>query len=80
MQDPTSYRQLQPEDRMTIARMLQRAPSTVGGELERNTPAGSCYGSHVAQTTCQARQRAARPAAKLDVRGVAWRVVLTLLN
>ncbi|MFM9428979.1 IS30 family transposase [Variovorax sp. GrIS 2.14] len=93
MQDPTSYRQLQPEDRITIASMcqqgcsvramartLQRAPSTVGRELERNMRNGSCYGSHVAQTTCKARQHAARPAAKLDVRGVAWRVVLTLLN
>ncbi len=93
MQDRISYQQLQPEDRITIASMcqqgcsvramartLQRSASTVSRELGRNTPTGTSYGSHVAQTTCQARQRAARPAGKLDVRGVTWQVVLTLLD
>ena len=93
MQARISYQQLQPEDRVTIASMcqrgcsvramartLQRAPSTVTRELERNTLAGVPYGSHFAQQACQARQRAARPRAKLDVDSVAWRVVLTLLD
>ena len=93
MQDRISYQQLQPEDRVTIASMrqrgcsvramartLQRSPSSVSRELGRNTPAGTSYGSHVAQMACKARQRAARPATKLNVAGVAWHVVLTLLD
>jgi transposase, IS30 family len=88
-----SYRQLQPEDRMTIASMkqqgcsvramartLQRSASTVSRELERNTAVGTSYGSPVAQQACKARQQAARPCAKLDVHSAAWRVVLTLLD
>ena len=79
MTDRINYQQLQPEDRMTIAsmrqlgcstramaRVLQRSPPTISRELARNTPAGLSYGSHVAQSACQARQRAARPAAKLQ--------------
>src|SRR4051794_17865797 len=93
MQNRISYQQLQPEDRITIASMrqqgcsvramartLQRSASTVSRELGRNTVGALVYGSHLAQQACLARQRAARPAAKLDVRGVAWRVVLTLLE
>jgi len=93
MQIRTTYEQLQPEDRMTIAsmhqqgcsmramaRMLRRSPSTISRELARNASAGMTYGSHVAQQSCQARQRAARPALKLVIDGVAWGIVLTLLD
>ena len=93
MTDQIKYRQLQPEDRMTIAsmrqlgcstramaRVLQRSASTVSRELARNTPAGLSYGSHVAQSACQARQRAARPASKLHDADLRWGLVLTLLD
>ncbi|MDE2078697.1 MAG: IS30 family transposase [Burkholderiales bacterium] len=93
MQDQTHYEQLQPEDRMTIASMkqqgcsvramartLHRAPSTIGRELARNTSVGMAYGSHRAQQSCEIRRSAARPAPKLDVDGVAWALVLTLLD
>ena len=93
MQNRFSYQQLQPEDRMTIASMrqqdcsvramartLRRSASTISRELGRNTVGAQAYGSHLAQQACGARQCAARPTAKLDVRGVAWRVVLTMLD
>ena len=87
MQSRLRYQQLQPEDRVTIASMcqrgcsvramartLQRAPSTVTRELERNTLAGVPYGSLLAQQACQPRQRTGRPHARLDVAvtPVAW--------
>ena len=93
MSDSITYQQLQPEDRITIAtmrqqgcsvramaRVLHRAPSTVSRELARNTASGERYGSHVAQLTCQARQRTARPVAKLQRDGLRWGLVLTMLN
>ena len=63
-----------------MARVLQRSPSTVSRELARNTAGGQGYGSHVAQQACQARQRAARPCAKLQPDGLRWGLVLTLLD
>lgn len=93
MQIKTKYEQLQPEDRMTIAsmhqqgcsmramaRMLRRSPSTISRELAHNAAPDMFYGSHVAQRSCQARRRAARPAPKLAIDGIAWGVVLTLLD
>ncbi len=93
MQDRISYQQLQPEDRITIASMrqqdcsvramartLQRSASTISRELGRNTVGDQAYGSHLAQQACMARQLAARPAPKLDVHGVAWHAVLTMLD
>ncbi|MEO7042535.1 MAG: helix-turn-helix domain-containing protein [Gemmatimonadaceae bacterium] len=93
MQEQTKYRQLQPEDRITMAsmrqqgcsiramaRMLERSPSTISREFGRNTAPAMVYASHAAQVTCDGRRQAARPALKLDVNSVAWRVVLTLLN
>jgi IS30 family transposase len=93
MQIRTTYKQLQPEDRMTIASMqqqgcsvramartLHRAPSTIGRELARNAPLDIAYGSHLAQQACQARRRAARPCAKLHVDSLAWGLVLTMLD
>jgi IS30 family transposase len=93
MNKTTQYRQLQPEDRMTIASMqqqglsaramaraLSRSPSTITRELERNTQAELPYGSHTAQVASLSRRLAARPAAKLDFLGVGWGVVRTMLD
>ena len=93
MEQKTKYRQLQPEDRMTIAsmtqqglsvramsRMLGRDPATISRELARNTPPSQPYASHSAQLASNVRRRTARPAAKLDLRGLNWSVVLTMLD
>ena len=71
------YRQLQPEDRMTlaslqqqkysvraIARVLHRSPSTISRELSRNADA-SGYASVQAQKRCQHRRQSARPQRRL---------------
>ena len=89
----TRYEHLQPEDRMTMASMLQqglsaramaralsRSPSTISRELARNTLGDLPYGSHTAQVACLGRRVAARPVGKLDFAGVGWGVVLTMLN
>ncbi len=92
MEEQTKYRQLQPEERMTIASMNQqgsslramarrlgRAASTVSRELERN--AGSAdYASHTAQICCAGRRQAGRTMPKLNSGSVTWQVVLTLLE
>lgn len=93
MDKTTRYRQLQPEDRMTmasmkqqglsaraIARRLNRSPSTITRELERNTLPDAPYGSHTAQVACLSRRVAARPDAKLRFDGPGWGVVRTMLN
>jgi len=93
MQDQPKYKQLQPEDRITIAsmsqqrlsiramaRMLNRAPSTISREIARNAATDASYGSHVAQQSCAARRRAGRAESKLDVNSLAWLRVLALLN
>lgn len=61
-------------------RTLRRSASTISRELGRNTVGDQAYGSHLAQQACMARQRAARPAPKLEVHGVAWHAVLTMLD
>ena len=63
-----------------MARTLGRDASTISRELGRNTLPGLAYASHTAQVVSAERHRAARPAAKLDLQGVAWSVVLTLLE
>ncbi|WP_309974731.1 IS30 family transposase [Variovorax guangxiensis] len=93
MNERTRYQQLQPEDRMTMAsmrqqgssmramaRMLGRSASTISRELERNTLAELPYASHSAQVSSKGRRQAARPLRKLDMQGVGWGVVLTLLD
>ena len=93
MNERTTYQQLQPEDRMTMAsmqqqgcsmramaRMLGRSASTISRELGRNTLAELPYASHSAQVCSQGRRQAARPTRKLDMQGVGWSVVLTLLD
>jgi IS30 family transposase len=93
MEQTTTYQHLQPEDRMTMAslrqqgyslrdmsRRLGRSALTMSREFRRNTLAALPYASHSAQLSCDARRQAARPAAKLDLHGVGWRVVLSLLD
>jgi IS30 family transposase len=71
------YRQLQPEDRMTLAslqqqnysvramaRVLHRSPSTISRELSRNADS-SGYASVQAQKRCQHRRQSARPHPRL---------------
>lgn len=63
-----------------MARMLGRSASTISRELERSTLAELPYASHSAQVCSQGRRQAARPTRKLDMQGVGWSVVLTLLD
>jgi IS30 family transposase len=93
MQKRSTYQQLQPDDRITIANMsqqgysvraisrtLQRAPSTISRELGRNTDAALAYGAHVAQLRCMARWRTARASGKLAAQSVCLGVVRTMLR
>jgi IS30 family transposase len=92
-EERTTYKQLRPEERMliasmklqgastrAIARVLARPASTVSRELGRNTCPEVGYTSHTAMALHAARRKAAKPAAKLDVGGVIWGVVLSLLS
>ena len=63
-----------------MARTLRRSASTVSRELGRNTLGELAYASHSAQVAAAGRRVAARPAAKLDLRGIGWSVVLTMLD
>ncbi|MCX7135568.1 MAG: IS30 family transposase [Proteobacteria bacterium] len=87
-----SYKQLQPEDRVTMASMLQgksgvremaralgRSPSTISREIKRNG-AGKGYASASAHVRCRVRRQEARPALKLDVDGVLFGVVHEMLQ
>jgi IS30 family transposase len=93
MEELRKYEQLKPEERMVIASMrlqgasmrtiagaLGRPPSTVSRELRRNSCPDTGYGSNRAQAFHAARRAAARPPRKLDVRGINWGVVLTMLD
>jgi transposase, IS30 family len=93
MQDRSTYRQLQPEERMTLASMKQqgcsiramaralgRPASTVSRELRRNVSTAGGYASVPAQSMRTARRQASRPMAKLDPRSVMWSVVQILLG
>lgn len=93
MQKRTSYQQLQPEERMTIAslrqqgasvramaRTLGRSPGTVSRELARNSSPELGYASATAQALSMQRREAARRPAKLDTASVTWGLVLTLLS
>ena len=63
-----------------MARMLGRPVSTISREFKRNRLPAMAYGSHMAQLACEERRRAARPASKLNMQGVAWNVIRTLLD
>jgi IS30 family transposase len=88
-----SYEQIKPEERVVIAslrlqgagvrgisRATGRSASTISRELARNAAPDAGYSSAVAQSMHAARRTAARRPRKLDVQGVAWSVVLTLLD
>ena len=89
---PSQYRQLQPEDRVTlaslrqqnvsmraIARQLQRAPSTISRELQRNSPP-SGYASVSAQCLALKRRRAGRATIKLHPESILFALVIELLR
>ena len=72
----SSYHQLQPEDRVTlaslrqqglgvreIARVLQRSPSTLSREMRRNACEAGSYANAPAQALCRQRRLDARPLA-----------------
>ena len=93
MRERTIYKQLRPEERVVISsmklmghstramgRVLCRPASTISREIRRNSCVALGYTSDTARTLHAQRRRAARPAAKLNVDSVAWRVVLTLLD
>ena len=86
------YSQLSYQDRQTIAfgleqglsiraiaRMLNRAPSTVSRELARNQP-GPSYSCHFAQQRRGRRRRQGRPAPKLAPASVLFQPVVGLLR
>jgi len=92
MPEKTSYQQLQPEERLTIAslhlqgvslramaRLLGRSPGTISRELMRNSsPIG--YASVSAAALCSGRRSASRRPAKLCLQSVCWRIVVILLE
>ncbi|CQR42491.1 MULTISPECIES: IS30 family transposase [Thiomonas] len=93
MQRTTTYRQLQPEERMTMASLMQqgcsvramartlgRAPSTISRELGRNGEDTRPYAAATAQQRCATRRDAARPSPKLHRDGILWGVVTALLD
>lgn len=93
MQTRTSYRQLQPEERMTIASMRQtgssvramartlgRSAATVSREISRNIHPELGYASLPAQALCHHRRVAARALPVLHPQGMLWSVVLTMLE
>lgn len=71
---------LQGASTRAIAGVLSRPPSTVSRELRRNSCAVVGYTSDGAMALHAARRSAAKPPAKLEVGGVTWGVVLTLLS
>ena len=87
----TRYRHLQPEERLTLASLLQqgwslrriaqqlgRSPSTLSREVTRNR-SGDAYWSAPAQSLCQQRRIASRPLPKLHADGALWHMVTDLL-
>ncbi|WP_367066039.1 IS30 family transposase [Oryzisolibacter sp. LB2S] len=88
----STYRHLQPEERMTLASLHQqgwslraigklqgRSPSTISRELRRNACEGS-YASAVAQRLCTQRRIDSRPLPKLHGDGCLWYLVSTMLS
>ena len=84
---PRSYQQLQPEDRITLASLVQqkcgiremalaigRSPSTISRELRRNAHATG-YASSPARACAQQRRIRGRPAPKLQPGSILFEVV-----
>ena len=92
MNKETHYTQLIYQDRQTIAigrqqglsmraiaRMLNRAASTISGELDRNQP-GPHYSCHHAQQRRDRRRCQARPGPKLVVGNALFETITALLR
>lgn len=88
----TRYRQLQAEERVTLAALrqqgmslrqigavLDRSPATLSRELRRNAQAGE-YASRAAQAASVQRRIASRPARRLDPQGRLWPLVTHMLG
>ena len=86
------FRQLQPEERVTLAALRQqgeslrhiagvlgRSASSLSRELARNSVQDG-YASRAAQMACQTRRAAARPRPKLHPDGPLWPLVSHLLG
>ena len=80
MEDPRTYKQLRPEERLVIASMKLQGASTVSRELRRNAASegGCCAQTALTRHAC--RRQAARSAGKLELQSVQWGVVLTMLS
>lgn len=87
------FRQMQPEERVTlaalrqqglglraIAQVLGRNAGSLSRELRRNAGSDGVYLSAPAQLAARARRRAARPVVKLDPDGPLWPLVSHLLG
>ena len=89
---PRRYQQLQPEDRVTLASLVQqkytvrdialvlgRSPSTISRELRRNAqPTG--YASTTARACAQRRRLQGRPLGKLHRDGILFGVMRHFLS
>lgn len=89
----SSYRQLQPEDRLNITSLLQqryslrsiagilgRCPSTISREIARNRSPDQSYASRPAQQLCEHRRSCAKPLPKLHSQSVLWGLVVHFLR
>ncbi len=89
---PKKYKQLQPEDRVTLAslkqqnysvramaRHLNRSPATISRELRRNSVQGH-YGSAAAHQSCCQRRQCCRPVRKLHTDSILFGAVRHLLQ
>lgn len=89
----SSYRQLQPEDRLTIASLLQqrysvrsiarvlgRCASTISREISRNRDCDQRYASKPAQQRSEQRRHRARPLPKLHPQSLLWQLVVHFLR
>jgi len=87
------YQQLQPEDRLTIAslmqqncsvrsiaRLLGRSASTISREVGRNACPAGIYSSQHAQHQCLQRRRCAQRLRKLHTDSILWHLVLHFLR
>ena len=87
------FRQMQPEERVTLAALRQqgkslrhigqvlgRSAGSLSRELARNKGAGYAYCSRDAPRACEASRARARPVAKLDAAGPLWPLVTHMLG
>lgn len=92
MKNPTRYKQIDYQERETIAlgvetglsmraiaRMLGRPASAISREIERNA-GGASYSCRYAQQRCERRRRHARPAAKLVAGNALFGSIAALLR